>query len=88
MIVEHTQHTREMLLEAPGPGEQGILYCRALQDIFHIRPLFSRTEDVADSQHTEKQAQRLRQNMKTKEFVPNERIGQGHGQTYKQNRFK
>ena len=45
---------------------------RALQNLFFIR---SRRGDIAGFSNTEKQAQRLRQNKKTKEFVSNERTG-------------
>ena len=38
-----------------------------------IKPLPSRTRDIADFNNSEKQAQRLRQNEKTKDFVKNER---------------
>ena len=58
---EHIQHTLEILLEAPGPGTQGTLHGRALQDLFSIRPLPSRIGYIADFPNTEKQAQRLRQ---------------------------
>ena len=47
------------------------MYSRAIQDLFFIRLLFTRVEDVADFPNTEKQTQRLRQNE-----VPNERTGQ------------
>ena len=46
------QHTLETLLEAPGPGEQRTLYCRAQQDLFFIKPLPSRTRDIADFPNT------------------------------------
>lgn len=69
------QNTLETLPEAIVPREHGTLYCRALQDLVFIKPLQSRTEDIADLLNTEKQVQR--QNEKTEEFVPNERIGQG-----------
>ena len=35
--------------EEPGSGEQGILHCGTLQDLFFIKPLLSRAEDTADS---------------------------------------
>lgn len=60
------QHTLETLPEAPGPGGQRTLHCRALQNLFFIKPLPLRTGDVADSL---KQAQRLRPNEKMG-FVP------------------
>ena len=56
-----------------GPGEEGQLPGRALQNIFFKKPLPSKTGDVADFPNTEKQAERLRQNEKTEEFVPNEK---------------
>lgn len=62
---EHMQHTLETFPEVPGPGEQGTLHNRALSDLFFIRPLPSRTGDVAKFPNTEKQAKRLRQNEKT-----------------------
>ena len=60
----------EILPEASGLGEEGTLQSRALQDLFFIRPLSSRTGDIADFPNTEKQAQRLKQN-KTEKFIPN-----------------
>ena len=59
---------------AQGLRKQDTLHCQALQDFF-IKPLPSRTEDVADFPNTQKKAQKLRQNEKTEEFVPNERTG-------------
>ena len=35
-------------LEALGSDEQGILHCKALHDLFFIRPLLSRTGDIDD----------------------------------------
>ena len=64
----------------PDPREQGILHGRTLQDLFFIRPLSSRTEDVVDFSNTEKQAQRHRQNEKTEKFILKERRGQDHSQ--------
>jgi len=68
--------------EVSGSAEQGMLHCRALQDLF-IKAIPSRTGDVPDSPNIQKQAQRLRQNEMTEEFDPNERTGQGHGQRSK-----
>ena len=78
----------ETLLEAPGPGEQGTLHSRALQDLFFIRPLPSRTGDIADFPNTQKQAERLRQKEETEEFAPDERTGQGHGRRSKRHRYE
>jgi len=44
--------------EAPGSGEQEIMHCRALQNLFFIRPLLPRAGDTADIPNTEKQTQR------------------------------
>lgn len=46
--------------EVPGSGEQGTLHHRALQNLFFINPLVSRTGDIADFSNTLKQAQRVR----------------------------
>ena len=43
--------------EVPGSGEQKTLHCRALQDLFFIRPLLSRAADIPDFPNTEKQTQ-------------------------------
>ena len=51
--------------------------------IFFIKPLPSRTEDVANILNTEKQAQGLRQNEKTEESAPSERTTHGHSQRSK-----
>ena len=72
------KYTLETLLEAPGPGEQMTLNCRALKDLFFIEPLPSITKNIGDFPNTQKQAQRLKQNEKTEEFVPNVRTEQGH----------
>ena len=53
--------------EVPGSGEQGTPHCRALQDLFFIRPRLSTAEDTADFPNTEKQTQRVRQNAKKEE---------------------
>lgn len=42
---------------------------------FFIRPPLSRTGDIADFPNTEKQIQKVRQNEKMEECVPNERTG-------------
>lgn len=57
----------------------------------HYTPLPSRTEDMIEEEdfpNTQKQAQRLRQNEKTEECVPDERTGEGHSRRSKQNRYK
>ena len=59
------QQTLETLPEATGPEEKGPLDNRALKDPFFIKPLPSRTRDIADLPNTEKQTQILRQNEKT-----------------------
>ena len=59
------QQILDTLPESPGPGEQGTLHSKILQDLFFIKPLPLRTGDVADFSNTEKQAQRLRQNERT-----------------------
>ena len=46
---------------------------RTLRDLFFIRPLPSRTGDIADFSNTEKQAQSPRQNEKMEKYVPNEK---------------
>ena len=69
-------------------GEQGTLYCRALQDFSFMKSLISRVEDIADFLKTQKKTQRGRQNEKTEKVISNERTGQGHGQRSKQNRYK
>ena len=43
--------------EVPGSGEQGTLYCRAVQDLFFMKPLLSRAEGVADFPNKEKLTQ-------------------------------
>ena len=80
---QQSTHTLETLSEVPDPGEQGTPHSRAIQDLFFIRPLPSKTADVVDFPNTEKQAQRLRKNEKTEKFIPSERIGQVHGQRFK-----
>ena len=77
------QHTLKTLSEVLGPGEHGTLHCRALLDLFFIRPLPSRTGDIPDFPNIEKQDQRIRKNKKTEVFVPNERRGESHSQRYK-----
>ena len=62
-------------------GDQGASDCRALQDLFFIRPLLSRVGDGADFPNTEKQTQRVRQNEETEEYDPNETIGQNHSKS-------
>ena len=74
---EHIQHTLETLSEAPSPRKEGSLHRMALQGSLHHKAITLKNRRLSD---TEKQAQKLRQNEKTEEFVPNERIGQGHGQ--------
>ena len=44
-----------------------------LQDLFFIKPLLSRTGDVANFPNTEKQTQRVSQNEEIEEYVQNER---------------
>ena len=77
------QHTLETFMEVSGPGEQGTPSGRALQDLFFIRSLPSRTGDRVDFLNTQQQVQRLRQNEKTEKFILNERRGQGHSQRSK-----
>ena len=48
-------------------------YCRALQDLFSMRPLLSRARDIDDSSNTQKKTQRIRQNEETVDYVSNER---------------
>lgn len=74
------QHTLEILPEVPGPGKQETLHGTALHDLFFIT---LKIGDIADFPNTQKHAQRLRQNEKTDELVPNERTGQGYGQRSK-----
>ena len=47
----HTKHKAD-IPEVPGSGEEGTLYCRALMDLFFIRPLLSRAGDVSDFSNT------------------------------------
>ena len=54
------------------------MHCRALEDLFFVRPLLSRAGDVADFPNTQKQTQRVMQNEETEQDVPNERTGQNH----------
>lgn len=42
----------EDILEAPGSGKQGTLYCRAIQGLFFIQALLSREGDVNDIPNT------------------------------------
>ena len=82
----HTTHIGDTP-EVPGSGEQGILQCRAQQDLFFISLLLSRTGDTADFPNTKKQTQRVRQNEETEEYVPSERTGgQNHSKGATQNR--
>lgn len=67
----------------PGSGEQGTLCYRAVQDIFFIRPQFSRTGDIADFHKTQKQTQKGKQNRETEEIIQNERTGQDHSKRLK-----
>ena len=41
----HETHTED-IPKLPGSDEQGTLHCRALQDLFFIRPLHSRSGDT------------------------------------------
>ena len=52
--MENMQHTLETFLEVPDPGEQRTLHGSEQQDILFIRPLPSRTGDIADFPNTEK----------------------------------
>lgn len=54
------QHTWEIFPEEPGPGEQEILHCRALQNLFFIRPLPSKVRDVAGFPNTQKQIEKIK----------------------------
>ena len=38
--------------EVPSSDKQGTLHCKALQDLFFIKPLFSRAEHIADVPNT------------------------------------
>ena len=49
--VRHMKHTQDTH-EVPGSGEQRTLYCRALEDLFFIKPLSSRARDVANFPNT------------------------------------
>ena len=46
--------------KVPVSGEQKTLDCRALQDLFFIKPPLSRAEDITDFPNTEKETQRGR----------------------------
>jgi len=61
----------------PGPGEQGTLHGRVLQDLFFIRSLSSRTRGVTDFPNTKKQAQSPRQNEKTEKYTQKKKQGKG-----------
>ena len=52
----HIVHFSEM----PGSGKQEMLYCRAPQDIFFIRPLLSRAGIIADLPNAQKQRYKMR----------------------------
>ena len=52
-----THNTHGDTLEVPGSGELGTRHCRALRDLFLIRPLPSKAEDAADFPNTKKQTQ-------------------------------
>ena len=67
------------LAEVPGPGH----YMNSL----HIRPLLSGVGDIIGFS-TYRSRQRIRQNEKREEFIPNEKIREGHSQESKQNRYK
>ena len=53
-MAKHKQHTLETPPEVPGPKEQGAPHGRALQYLFFIWPLKSRTGDTADLHKTQK----------------------------------
>ena len=73
----HTSHIGDT------PGEQGILHCRVLQDLFFIRLLLSKAENIADFPSTQKQTQSIKQNEGTEKYAPNERTGQNHSKREK-----
>lgn len=79
---EHSAHTGDI----PGVakfGEQETLHGRALQGLFFIEPLPSKTVDGADIPNTEKQEWSPRQYEKAETFFPNERTAQVHSQVSK-----
>ena len=47
------QHTLETLLDVLGPGEDGTLYGRTLQELLFMRPLLLGTRDIAAFPKTE-----------------------------------
>ena len=61
------------ILEVTGPSEQGTLHGKALQDLFFIRSLLLRAEDVAGFLAKQKQKLRVRKKEETEDYVPNER---------------
>ena len=72
----------------PSAGEHGTLHFMAFQDLFFIKSLLSRAEDIADFLNTQKQTQTGRQNEEIEKFILNERTGQGHDQRSKQKKCK
>ena len=42
----------EYTFEVPSSGEQGALYCTEPEDLFFIKPLFARAEDIANFPNT------------------------------------
>ena len=58
------------------------VHCKALQNLFFIRPLLSGARDIADFTNTKKQTQRVSHSEETEK---NE-TGQNHSKIPKQNR--
>jgi len=54
-----------MLPEVPGPGEQGTLHCRALQDLFFIRLLSLRAREMPEfpNRHRKSDKRRRQRNV-------------------------
>lgn len=70
--------------EASGSGKLRTLHYRILQNLFFLKPLLSRGRDIANFPNTKKEAQRVRQNEETEDYVPNERTRQNHSKRPKQ----
>ena len=77
ITIGHTQHTEETPPETPGSGEQRTLHCRAPQNLFFIRPLLSRSGDVADFPNTRtrhRQSDKMRRQRKISQMKEQDKI--------------
>ena len=68
----------------PGSTKQGMFGCKALQNLFCMRPLLSRARDKTYFL-TQRNRYKKRQNDETEEYAPNERTGQNHSEKAKLN---